>query len=145
MKTLLIAFLSILTITSQAEEGLVNFQMKWCPNTQPNVVGYNVFWGDSTGYYKDGMFVLDPKADITLSPGRYYFVAAAVYVTGNQSPYTQEFAYCVGEQGDVVQIPGPPPGWTVLERKNSRREARISAAKKWALIRKTGRGRAVGR
>jgi hypothetical protein len=71
--------------------------LAWDPVVNPNLAGYRIYYGTSTGMYSQsygqGLDAgnLSTYSVTGLSSGtRYYFVATAYDAKGNESPYSNE-------------------------------------------------------
>ena len=82
-------------------ESISSATLSWNPPTTnvdgtnlTDLAGYKIYYGTTSGEYKEVLDVNDPKATeytiATLPPGTYYFVATAYDVIGNESSYSNE-------------------------------------------------------
>ncbi len=92
------------TLPSSLLAARVDFS--WLPNTEPNLAGYRIHYGISSGNYTDVIDVgLPPVADgrvhagiDDLTPGQtYYFAATAYDSSGIESDYSTEISTTVPE------------------------------------------------
>ena len=76
----------------------VDVTLEWDPNTEPDLAGYNIYWGYASGDYA---FSADVGNQTTytvtgLIPGMtYYYVATAYDTDGLESDYSDEVVYPV--------------------------------------------------
>jgi hypothetical protein len=77
--------------------------VSWDANSEPNVIGYRLFYGTQSRVYTNQLDVPGPMAVASdLSEGEtYYFAAVAYDNTGLQSEHSAEISY---------RVPGGPPG-----------------------------------
>ena len=70
----------------------------WSPSVDPNVVGYNIYYGTVSGEYTNEL-VLGNVSTATLTGltagTTYYFVATATGTDGVESPFSNETTYTV--------------------------------------------------
>lgn len=77
-------------------------QLDWSPSSSPDIVGYNIYYGDASGDYTNQISVGDQTNLIVsgLSGGTtYYFAAKAVNGAGMESGFSVQASY-------FVPIPG---------------------------------------
>jgi hypothetical protein len=75
-----------------------NVTLAWEPSTDPNVVGYNVYFGGVSETYTNKISAGDATSAVisNLIPGAtYYFAATAYDSTGLESPFSNEASYVV--------------------------------------------------
>ena len=91
--------------------------LSWIPSVDPNVVGYNIYYGGDSGDYTD-MLNVGNATSVTidgLAAGTtYYFAATAYDALGNESAYSSEISYLVPDELPAVQIRAAPDGPVVL-------------------------------
>lgn len=94
--------LSLLAFSALSAE--VTFQ--WRANTEPELAGYYLYYGPSTGKYTNKLFIagrLTTNWTVRIS-GRQYFALTAVYTNAMESGLTAEVSY--------RPPPGIPTGFT---------------------------------
>ncbi|MGO8838670.1 MAG: fibronectin type III domain-containing protein [Limisphaerales bacterium] len=72
--------------------------LAWSPGTDPNIAGYNIYYGGASGTYTNKLSVGDvTSATISgLVEGKTYYFAATTYsATGLESPFSSEISYQV--------------------------------------------------
>ncbi|MHB9006173.1 MAG: fibronectin type III domain-containing protein, partial [Limisphaerales bacterium] len=95
----LTGFLGFLVTDSNhllAAEASQTVQLAWDANTEPDVAGYKVYWGTSSGQYSQQLSVgAVTTAQIPdLAPGvTYYFAATALNTEGLESDYSAEIEH----------------------------------------------------
>ncbi len=90
----------------------------WDANSQPQVTGYKLYYGTSSGQYTANTDVQNQTADTLsgLQAGTTYFFAATAYDSyGNQSNYSQELSYTIPQnaQSQLITL-NLPSGWVLL-------------------------------
>jgi hypothetical protein len=73
-------------------------ELEWDPNTEPELAGYKVYWGTSSGNYASSKDVGKTTACIVtgLDEGKtYYFAATAYDGDNNESDYSNQISYAV--------------------------------------------------
>ena len=87
----------------------------WDSNAQPEVVGYKLYYGTSSGQYS-GTFDVSNQTAGTLSglqAGAAYFFAATAYdVHGNQSNYSAEVSFAIPQGAQNQSITFNLPSMT---------------------------------
>lgn len=82
----------------------------WSPSTSPNVTGYLIYYGTSSGNYISAVYAAN-VTNVTIngltSGTTYYFAATSLDSNGDQSGYSSEISTTVGASGSVV-ITGQP-------------------------------------
>jgi hypothetical protein len=83
--------------------------LTWSPNTEPDLVGYNIFVGTSSGVYDSTFSTVDTVYIIDgLIEGTTYFVGISAYdIDGNES-------IIVEKNAAPLFLPLPPSGFTAL-------------------------------
>jgi Fibronectin type III domain len=83
----------------------------WSPSSDPDVVGYNIYYGTASGDYTSVVSVGD-VSDVTISNltagVTYYFAATALDAYGDESDFSSETAYIV--PGTLALAKGSNPG-----------------------------------
>ncbi len=71
--------------------------LSWDPNTEPDIAGYKVYWGTSSGVYSQFSDVSQTTASVSdLTVGvRYYFAVTAYNEAGLESGYSEEVSAIV--------------------------------------------------
>jgi hypothetical protein len=91
--------------------------LAWNPSTDPTVVGYNLYFGGTSGTYTN-MINAGNVTNTTISgliPGTtYYFVATTYSSLGVQSPFSNEVAYTVTTNAPTLQLRIAPPRQFIL-------------------------------
>ena len=94
-----------------------NIMLNWNASASTNVVGYNVYYGTSSGNYPYKINVGNTTT-ITisnLSAGVTYYLTATAYdANGNESAYSGEISYLIS--GILTMTPGTSPGSPALIR-----------------------------
>ena len=72
--------------------------LAWDANNEPDLAGYKVYYGTSSGSYGAGVDVGDTLQHTFtgLNEGVTYYFAARAYADGNQSAYSEELSHTVG-------------------------------------------------
>ena len=73
-------------------------ELEWDPNTEPELIGYKVYWGPSSGNYTSSKDVgKTTSCTVTgLDEGNtYYFAATAYDGSNNESGYSNQISYTV--------------------------------------------------
>jgi hypothetical protein len=85
--------------------------LDWNASASPNTVGYNVYYGTTSGNYPNklnaGNALSDTISNLTAGV-TYYFVATAYDANGNESPYSAQVSFIV--PGILTLTPGANPG-----------------------------------
>ena len=112
----ILAMLIILSLASIAQAAPVT--LAWNPNTESDLAGYRIYWGDASRSYTAHVDV--PAAaneqkqatiDITPEDGRtVYFAATAYDEAGNESDYSNEVTWTVADH----EAPGVPGGFRIV-------------------------------
>jgi hypothetical protein len=83
--------------------------LAWDPNTEPELAGYKIYWGTSSGNYTSSKDV--GKTTTTTIDGveegtTYYFAATAYDSQGDESKYSNQVAFTVPlSDSDGVGVP----------------------------------------
>jgi len=84
----------------------------WDPNTEPDIAGYEVYYGYSSGNYTE-MIDVGNYTSCTIgnleSDVTYYLAARACNTSGYKSDYSNEIIFTLGEPNDDPQ-PGQSDG-----------------------------------
>ena len=83
-------------VTITVNEGAVQATLKWDPNTEDDLAGYKVYYGNSSRNYKSFVDVGNQTSFILtgLVSGETYYIAATAYnYSGEESTYSQEVIY----------------------------------------------------
>ena len=74
-----------------------NITLKWDPNPAPNLAGYRIYYGTSSGVYTQEINVGNTTATLisNLTEGRTYFFAVTAYNTAAESLPSNEVSYMV--------------------------------------------------
>jgi hypothetical protein len=74
-----------------------NVTLKWDPNPAPNVAGYRLYYGTSSGVYTQEINVGNMTATLVsnLREGRTYFFAVTAYNTAAESLPSNEVSYTI--------------------------------------------------
>ena len=85
-----------------------NVTLAWNPSTDPTVVGYNIYYGGTSGNYTNTL-PAGNATNITVSGlvagDTYYFAATAYNNSGEQSPLSSEVSYSVPTNAAAVNQP----------------------------------------
>ena len=72
--------------------------LAWNASTDPNVAGYNIYYGGASGVYTNEISAGN-ATNVTISglvPGTTYYFAATTYdAVGMESPFSSEVSYLV--------------------------------------------------
>lgn len=84
--------------------------IRWDPNTEPDLAGYEVHWGKESGKYTSMIDLGDITGwSFTFLPGKYYFGVKAYDETGNRSMFSEEVSYTeIGSGGTLPPVPVDP-------------------------------------
>ncbi len=87
--------------------------LAWSPSISPNLAGYNLCWGTTSGIYLYTNYCLETQTNFTLSGLEdnevFFFAVQAVGNDGLFSPFSNEAQYTNGFVGITNALP-PPPG-----------------------------------
>jgi hypothetical protein len=95
-------------------KGVSSVSLQWNPNTDPSVVGYNLYYGGVSRGYTNVMDLGNATNAIVdeLTEGKTYFFAITAYdAYGDESDYSDETVYIV--PGFLVLTFGAIPGGSV--------------------------------
>lgn len=91
--------------------------LAWDPNTEPDLGGYKVYYGTSSGTYGVPLNVGN-GTDYTLTgliEGQVYYIAVTAYdKSGNESVYSNEVSGAVREPTQTYTVTTNPPGLQVI-------------------------------
>ncbi len=80
--------------------------LAWLPNTEPDLAGYTVYYGRSSGIYEH-VFDAGANTQVTISGlkagTRYYFVVTAYDTYGNESRPSKEVSWVAGSKVAVPE------------------------------------------
>jgi chitinase len=97
---------SLLILLLAGNAFAAQISLAWDPNTEPDLAGYRVHIGDSSGVYHTTVDVGNVSSVIVsgLQDGRvYYFVLTAYDTNGTESDFSEEVS------GTPTEPPPPPP------------------------------------
>lgn len=95
----------LITLVQPTASSAASVDLGWNASSDSNVVGYNVYYGTSSGVYTNETYVGDTtNAVVTgLVPGvTYYFSATSVDADGQESAFSTEIAYTIPNPNAVV-------------------------------------------
>jgi fibronectin type III domain protein len=99
-----------------------NIMLNWDPNPAPNLAGYRIYYGTSSGVYTQEINVGNTTATLVsnLTEGRTYFFAVTAYNTAAESLPSNEVSYTVPAASAVTASAtptiAPPPVQTARAR-----------------------------
>src|SRR5436189_5056710 len=98
-----------LSLTSQAK-AIGSVALEWNPNPEPDIAGYRLFYGPSSGNYTQQIDVGNTTAATVsdLANGTYFFVVKAYNTATLESPPSNEVSATVG----MSPTPTPAPTGT---------------------------------
>lgn len=88
--------------------------LAWDANTEPDLAGYNIYYGETSGDYTDSIDVKNVTEYTIrdLVPGKRYFFAATAYdEDDNESAYSEELNLIIGD-GNIKSKLDTPKGYT---------------------------------
>lgn len=103
LSLLAVVWLAFVPTSLFAEQSV---QLQWEPNPDPAVIGYNIYYGTSSGNYSAEVSVDNVSSAILIGlveGTTYYIVATSRDSTDQQSPPSEEISYTVPDTGT------PPP------------------------------------
>jgi Fibronectin type III domain len=96
--------------------------LAWNPSISTNVIGYNIYYGVTSGVYQNSIPIAGATATNATITGlvagtTYYFAATAEDSSGVESPYSNETSYSVPTNSVFVAPPtlNPLPDLTINE------------------------------
>jgi hypothetical protein len=92
-------------------KGVSSVSLQWNPNTDPSVIGYNLYYGGASRSYTNMIPVGNTTNAVVggLTEGKTYFFAVTAYdAYGDESDYSDETVYII--PGLLVMTPGTGPG-----------------------------------
>jgi len=112
---LLFSFQQAMAVTVSPPWNPTTVSLGWSPSSATNVVGYNIYYGTSSGDYTSEITIGNVSA-ITLSNltsgVTYYFAATAFDAAGNESGFSNEAMFVV--PGALTLSAGANPGDPLL-------------------------------
>ena len=100
----LVALVSVLILFPFVTHG-AEVTLAWDANTEPDLAGYNIYYGTASGDYSDSIDV----GDVTEYPvtglddgGTYYFAATAYDEDDNESAYSEELIHTFSYSKPIV-------------------------------------------
>ena len=110
MKYLVSAWAALFWLAGLANATARNVELDWNASSSPNVAGYHVYYGTTSGNYSHKVDAGD-AISVTISnltAGATYFFAATAYDTnGNESAYSSEVSFIV--PGILTMSQAAPP------------------------------------
>ena len=118
MKSLQIPFkriclLPLILLLAVSSASAADVTIAWDANTEPDLAGYILFYGTSSGSYANSVdagnateYTITDLAEGTT----YYFAAKAYNTSDNQSDYSQELVYTVPSANTAPNTPSTPTG-----------------------------------
>jgi hypothetical protein len=98
-------------LASTQAKAVSSVSLQWLPNTDPSVVGYNVYYGGGSRQYTNVFSAGNTTTSVIdgLVEGQtYYFAVTAYDEFGDESDYSDETVYIV--PGYLKMTPGINPG-----------------------------------
>ena len=108
-----ISLLLALCTLPLASAHAASIDLEWDPNIEPELAGYKIYWGPSSGNYTSSKDVgNNTSATITgLDDGKTYYLAATAYDgDGNESSFSDELVYTIAAQNYQPNKPTVPSG-----------------------------------
>jgi hypothetical protein len=93
-----LGFILIGLFAGNVAKAVSNVSLQWAPNTDPSVVGYNVYYGGSSRSYTNSIpagNVTNTVVDGLVEGKTYYFAVTAYDLFGDESDYSEETVYIV--------------------------------------------------
>jgi hypothetical protein len=86
--------------------------LNWNPSPSSNVIGYDVYYGATSGIYSYKVSVTGTSVTLSnMVPGQTYYIAATAYdAAGNESPFSSEISYTVPMPSGLAMVPGASAG-----------------------------------
>ena len=86
-------------------------RITWDPNTEPDLAGYKVYYGISSGIYEIPFYVgnVTTYTLTGLASGQTYFIAVTAYDATNESDYSNEISRTANDP-EMVASPGALSG-----------------------------------
>jgi hypothetical protein len=100
--------LAVVSLVASLPVGAAQVTLAWDPNQEPDLAGYNVYWGPASRDYPHRADVGTSTSFVIsgVEEGRIYYFAVTAYDTdGSESTYSIELAYAVpvtDSDGDLV-------------------------------------------
>ncbi|HXS67869.1 MAG TPA: fibronectin type III domain-containing protein [Candidatus Polarisedimenticolia bacterium] len=84
--------------------------VQWTPNSDPSVIGYNVYYGGASRVYTNMLVAGNTNATVSgLVAGKTYFFAVTAFdAFGDESDFSDESIFLV--PGFLTVMPGAKPG-----------------------------------
>ena len=103
-----VAVAAIFSFATSAFAETSSVSLSWHPNTEPDIAGYKVYWGTSSGVYGQFSDVSQTTASVSdLTVGvRYYFAVTAYNEAGLESGYSEEVSAIVSPPDSTPEPPG---------------------------------------
>jgi fibronectin type 3 domain-containing protein len=85
---------------SDTQQGVPSIQviLEWDPNTEPDLDGYRIYYGEASGIYSKNIDIGNTTTCtvVNLERGKtYYFAATAYNILGLESDFSTEVSYDV--------------------------------------------------
>ena len=109
----IIALLLLILLPAVSIASAADVTIAWDANTEPDLAGYILFFGTSSGSYANSIDTgKNTEYTVTgLAEGTtYYFAAKAYNTSDNQSGYSQELVYTVPSANSAPNTPAAPTG-----------------------------------
>jgi hypothetical protein len=117
-KPLSLIFVALLFLLTPRAALSSQVTIAWDANSQPQVKGYKLYYGTSSGQYTTNADVENQTAATPsgLQAGAAYFFAATAYdSSGNESNYSQELSFTIPQNAQSQSITlNLPSGWVLL-------------------------------
>ncbi len=91
------ALLAFLLLVGAASATAADVVLAWDPNTEPDLAGYKIYYGNASGVYTT-IVPIGTQTTYTISglaPGTYYFAVTAFNTSGLESGYSNEVSTTV--------------------------------------------------
>lgn len=123
-----------LLLAVQAFAADVNVTLTWDANTEADLAGYRVYWGDKTGAYTQQTEVATNRVTLALPQSQMAFLVVTAFNTGaTESAFSKEFVYFVKAPGEI-RIPNPPQNVKAPRELNQARIEKSTDLKEWVPI-----------